>query len=96
MGEWSEVAAAAAAPPRVFQVLADPRRWDLLLALAESDRTPKQIVEELFLAAYARRPTAKEEATALQTFERAGPDRTQATEDVLWALINTMEFVFNH
>lgn len=65
-------------------------------ALAESDRTPKQIIEELFLAAYARRPTAKEEATALQTFERAGPDRTRATEDVLWALINTMEFVFNH
>lgn len=65
-------------------------------ALAESDRTPKQIIEELFLAAYARLPTAKEEATALQSFERAGPDRTRATEDVLWALINTMEFVFNH
>lgn len=64
--------------------------------LAESDRTPKQIVEELFLAAYSRRPTAKEEASALQSFERAGPDRVRATEDVLWALINTMEFVFNH
>jgi hypothetical protein len=64
--------------------------------LAESDRTPKQIIEELFLAAYSRRPTAKEEASALQSFERAGPDRVRATEDVLWALINTMEFVFNH
>jgi hypothetical protein len=64
--------------------------------LAESDRTPKQIVEELFLAAYSRRPTAKEEASALQSFEHAGPDRIRATEDVLWALINTMEFVFNH
>jgi hypothetical protein len=63
--------------------------------LAESGRTPKQIVEELFLAAHARPPTPSEEAEALKTFERAG-DRSRAAEDILWALMNTVEFVFNH
>ncbi len=80
--------------PEIQQQIADRR--GRARALARSDRTPGQIVEELFLAAYARRPTAAEEAQALLTFERAGGDRIRATEDVLWALMNTMEFVFNH
>jgi hypothetical protein len=65
-------------------------------ALAESDRTAKQVVDELFLATFARYPTAKEQDDSVAALERAGRDRTQATEDILWALLNTVEFVFNH
>ena len=52
------------------------------------------MIEELFLAAYARRPTPKELAAAKDAFRRE--DREQAAEDLLWALINSTEFVFNH
>jgi len=64
-------------------------------ALAESTRTAEQIVDELFLSAYARLPSAKEKADSLRAFTD-GADRTRAAEDILWALMNTMEFVFNH
>jgi hypothetical protein len=63
--------------------------------LAESTLPPERVVEELFLAALSRRPSAKELADAVGTFKRSG-DRIHAAEDVLWALMNTMEFIFNH
>jgi len=62
--------------------------------LVESKRPPGEIVEELFLAAYARYPTAEEKAAALQVF--GNENRLEATEDVLWSLMNTLEFAFVH
>ena len=35
-----------------------------------------------------------ERRTAHKLFEEAGVSRRQATEDLMWALINTPEFVF--
>jgi hypothetical protein len=64
--------------------------------LAATPRTDAQVIEELFLAAYARRPTPKEQEAALALFAKSGDDRSRAAEDLLWALINTTEFVFNH
>jgi len=31
----------------------------------------------------------------VKQFEKAGADRRKATEDLMWALLNTPEFVFN-
>lgn len=64
--------------------------------LAESNLTPTELVEELYLAALSRFPTAAEQAAMLRVFAEAGADRRAATEDVLWALLNSREFVFNH
>lgn len=61
--------------------------------LAASDKTPAAIVEELYLTLYNRFPTADESAAVVQVFEQNG-DRRQATEDLMWALLNTPEFVF--
>lgn len=61
---------------------------------AESDRTPEAIIEELTLAVLSRLPTKKEQAVLLDLFKQAG-DRRSGTEDVLWTLLNTREFVFN-
>ena len=50
---------------------------------------------EIYLWAFARPPAADE----LQTVERflnTGGNRKEAYEDVLWALLNTKEFLFNH
>lgn len=62
--------------------------------LAQSDKTPAQIVEELYLALYARRPLAEELKDAITVFEEPETNRRRATEDLMWALINTPEFVF--
>lgn len=61
-------------------------------ALAASKLAPEQIVEELYLLVYCRMPTGDERRSALRRFE--GNMRRQATEDLLWALVNTPEFVF--
>jgi hypothetical protein len=60
--------------------------------LAGSKRTPAEIVEELYLRVYCRPPTASERDSAVRRYEAA--PRRQATEDLLWALLNTPEFVF--
>lgn len=61
--------------------------------LVASDAVPQAIVEELYLATYARLPTADELNTVLPWF--ADPRGTRrAAEDLLWALINTPEFLF--
>jgi hypothetical protein len=63
--------------------------------LVEKKVTPEQAVEELYLAAFARYPTAAERRTAL-TYLGRQPDRRRALEDLVWVLLNTREFMFNH
>ncbi|MBX3439390.1 MAG: DUF1553 domain-containing protein, partial [Planctomycetaceae bacterium] len=62
--------------------------------LAESKLSPAQIVEEIYLAVYARRPDEAELQIAIGLYDNEGSDRRAATEDLLWALLNTPEFVF--
>lgn len=64
--------------------------------LARSEATADQIITELYLAALNRLPQPAELAAARQAFDSPDSDRRQATEDVLWALVNTAEFVLNH
>jgi hypothetical protein len=64
-------------------------------ALASSDLAPEKIAEELYLLCYGRFPSADELTVARQVFSAEGASRRQATEDLLWALLNTPEFVFN-
>ncbi|MCU0705223.1 MAG: DUF1549 and DUF1553 domain-containing protein [Fimbriiglobus sp.] len=63
--------------------------------LAESQKSPAEIVEELYLLAYNRRPTKEEAEVCVSRFEKKGITRRTATEDLMWALINTPEFVFS-
>jgi hypothetical protein len=44
---------------------------------------------------YARQPQPDEESVALTHLGKA-TDEKLAFEDILWALINTKEFLFNH
>lgn len=61
--------------------------------LAASKKTPAEIVEELYLLTYCRFPSAEEKAACVARFEKAGAKRRTATEDLMWALINTPEFI---
>lgn len=65
--------------------------------LLKAGATNEQIVEELYLAALGRHPTDAEMQAALEYVGAAGEaNRLQAFQDVLWALLNTKEFLFNH
>jgi hypothetical protein len=64
--------------------------------LAKSEAKPEQIVEELYLATFARLPTAEEMGIAVKVFSAKDATRQTAIEDILWSLLNSAEFVFNH
>lgn len=61
--------------------------------MASSEHTPSQIIEEMYLACYSRRPNAEEIQIGVALFEKVA-NRRGAGEDLLWAILNTPEFVF--
>jgi hypothetical protein len=63
--------------------------------LAKSKLTNAEIVDELFLAALARFPKADEKDDAVKHLAEA-KSKQDAIIDVLWALVNTREFILNH
>lgn len=62
--------------------------------LAASERSVDEIIEELYLLVYNRFPDEIEKQVARAVYETPGAERRGATEDLLWALLNTPEFVF--
>ena len=67
-----------------------------LSKLAKSGLPEPELIRQLYLAAYSRLPKAQELQTTLRYLSRPGQTREQALEDILWSLINSAEFVFNH
>lgn len=61
--------------------------------LAKDKRPDAEKVEELFLWAFARRPNPEQLDRALQHINAAGANKKLAYENLVWALINTKEFV---
>ncbi len=64
--------------------------------LAADKRPEEEKVREIYLRAYSRMPTAEELQVALQYIEKHKAQKHVAYEDIIWALINTKEFLFNH
>ncbi len=71
----------------------------LFLKLGLSER---RVVEQLFLSAFSRYPTDQERESiqkALATSHStaaANDTRRQALEDMMWAMLTSKEFIFNH
>jgi hypothetical protein len=63
--------------------------------LAQSKMTPREIIDELYLSTLSRYPSESERTLMLRVFTDAA-SRQEAVEDVLWALLNTRSFVYNH
>lgn len=63
--------------------------------LAASTAPPEEIVRELYLVAYGRLPAPAELEAATAPFKAEGAKRQAAVEDVMWALLNSPEFLFN-
>ena len=64
--------------------------------LANGKQTSAEIAESVYIAALSRHPTEKESAIVAAYFEKHKDDRRAAVEDLLWAIINSAEFVFQH
>ncbi|MDB6038189.1 MAG: Protein of unknown function (DUF1553)/Protein of unknown function, partial [Verrucomicrobiales bacterium] len=64
--------------------------------LAESKESEPDIINDLYIATLNRMPTADETTTAEKAFTAPEATRKTAVEDLMWALINSAEFVFNH
>lgn len=60
-----------------------------------ADRPDADKIRELYLLAFSREPTAEELAIAVGHVGKAENKRF-AYEDIVWALLNTKEFLFNH
>jgi hypothetical protein len=65
--------------------------WHLLAR----GRSGREIIEELYLRAFTRRPEPAELAECERLFASAR-NETEAVQDLLWTLLNSREFAFNH
>ncbi len=66
-----------------------------IAALLKANKPIDDIVEELYLGGYSRLPQPRErQATA--SYVAGQENKQKALEDVLWTIINSKEFMFNH
>ncbi|MBC8289221.1 MAG: DUF1553 domain-containing protein, partial [Planctomycetes bacterium] len=62
----------------------------------DKERSHEERVKELYRWAYAREPNTDESQIALAHIKKHEANVKIAYEDIIWALINTKEFLFNH
>jgi hypothetical protein len=63
--------------------------------LARGNKPEGEVIEELYLAALSRKPDAAELSEA-SSLLRSAKSRSEGVEDVMWGLLNSREFLFNH
>lgn len=69
-------------------------RLDQLLA---SGKSPSEIVDEVYLSALSRFPSAKEKTEVTKLLASAqAEDKRQTLEDIFWGVMSARDFVFNH
>lgn len=71
-------------------------RGGIARQLADSQRTAAEIIAEVYLGTLARLPSPEEERLMLEAFAAPAVSWREATEDVLWSVMNTKEFIYNH
>jgi hypothetical protein len=76
--------------PGLLRMIRDGR----LARLLAEGKTDSEVVEELFLATLSRFPDADEKRWASEHLGKK--KREDAFVDIVWALINTREFILNH
>lgn len=63
---------------------------------ADTKRPHEERLRELYRWVFAREPDAEELQVALAHVAKHGDNPKLAYEDIMWALVNTKEFLFNH
>lgn len=66
-----------------------------LVRLIAAKKSDDEILEELYLVTFSRPPSDPERQRARAAVTQA-PERKEGLEDLLWALLNSREFLFKH
>ena len=71
---------------------------NLLGALDAPFMNDEERMESLFLATLSRPPDEDEQQACVAALaeQKSPDDRNRALSDILWALVNSTEFAFNH
>jgi hypothetical protein len=64
-------------------------------ALSKKTKEPAALIEQFYLSALSRRPTQSEQDIAVRHV-KSQPDANRALADIVWALLNSTEFVTIH
>lgn len=70
----------------------------VIAALVKENKPNEKMVEELFLRTFGRMPRAEEMTAAQSSLSAAKKpeERRPILEDLLWSMLNSKEFLFNH
>lgn len=63
--------------------------------MQKAKKSPAEMVDELYLVTLSRLPASDERQRVLGWIERA-PNPREGVQDLLWVLLNSREFLFNH
>ncbi len=66
-----------------------------IATLLKAKQPVKEIIEELYIGGYSRLPQSRELQATIEYVE-SQENKQQALEDVLWTIVNSKEFMFNH
>jgi hypothetical protein len=61
----------------------------------KDEKDDAKLLDELFLRAYARKPTPEEKAKVAELLKDKDTPRDELFRDLFWALLNSKEFLFN-
>jgi hypothetical protein len=83
--------------PQALRLMNSPQTAGnaVLTRILKTGQTPDAIIEQLYLTALSRRPTAQE-TTRLTEYVRGQSDSRAGYADIHWALLNSSEFALNH
>lgn len=70
------------------------KRINRLIRTTKNNR--RRLINMIYLNILSRYPTQQELTVTIQYFQTEGINLRQATTDLVWALINTKEFLFRH
>lgn len=67
-----------------------------VVTLAKGKLTDEQLVDELYLWSICRNPTDKERTVAIDFIKSYDKQRAEAAQDLMWALLNSRDFMLVH
>ena len=72
------------------------RGWRLRDLVKSSGKDPRRVIRMAYMAILSRNPTPEEFVAAESYFQTDGLSLQDAAADLVWALINTKEFLYRH